>query len=72
MSDDPTKIVRLQTGYSPEDPPPQLSDVQELQWAISLLADEVKQLSVLLSKQVRGMATLNDKLNQIQKQLKEK
>jgi len=71
MTDDP-KIVHLQTGYIPEEAPIDASEIQQLRWDIALLADEIKQLSVLLSKQVRGMAVLNNKLNGIDRHIQGK
>ena len=65
MNRDDPKIVQLPTGYQPELAPPDATEIQQLRWDITLLADEIKQLSVLLSKQVRGMAVMNDKLNKI-------
>ena len=71
MSDD-KKVVALPTGYVPDDPPPDASEIEELRWSLTLLADEIKQLSVLLNKQVRAMQVMSNKLNQIDRHIQGK
>ena len=40
MTDDP-KVVTLQTGYVPEDAPPDATDIQQLRWDITAVQGSV-------------------------------
>lgn len=52
MSDDP-KIIPLPTGYTPQEAPVHADEIQLLRWDISLLAEEVTELSKLLRTLVK-------------------
>lgn len=69
VSDEP-KVVQLPTGYKPEQAPPDASEMQQLSWDITLLADEIKQLSIVLNKTVRAQVIQNNKIQEILKLLR--
>lgn len=71
MSDDP-KIIKLPTGYEPLTPPPNSSELADLNWELQLLRDEVLHLSQAnntLTKGLRGMTQHILELKQMVKDL---
>jgi hypothetical protein len=63
MTDD--KITRLPTGYEPE--PDHTSD---LTWSLTLLHDEITQLSKTIQALTKGLVVMNNKIADIQRQLR--
>jgi len=69
MSDDP-KVLVLPTGYKPDTPPPNVDMITQLQWDISMLADEIRLLSVTLNKLTQGMVVMNNRQQEIIRELR--
>lgn len=73
MSDDP-KVIKLPTGYEPLTPPPNASELADLNWELQLLRDEVVNLSQAnntLTKGLRGMTQHILELKQMVKDLRD-
>jgi hypothetical protein len=65
MTDDTPKVVRLPTNYEPEPD----HDV-DLAWSLTLLHDEISQLSQTIAALTKGLRVLSNKVHEIHKHIR--
>jgi prefoldin subunit 5 len=61
------KIITLPTGYQPE---PDTDTATDLGWSLSLLHDELTQLSKAIHSLTKGLANMNNKLADIHRHIR--
>lgn len=61
MTDD-KKVVTLPTGYDPQTPPPNSSDIDDLRWGIAMMSEELTHLSLVINNLTRALRGIERRL----------